>query len=97
MPAKTVIIGAVVSTTVTVLVAVAVLPAASVAVYIMVYVPGVFVSTVPDTLTVSPPLEVAPASVQVDPCSTTSVPAKTVIIGGIISALETQVGIPETI
>ena len=54
-------------------------------------------STVPDTLTVSPPLEVAPASVQEKPCSTVSVPAVTVIIGGIISGLETQVGIPETI
>ena len=46
-------------------------------------------STVPDTLTVSPPLEVAPASIQVDPCSTKSVPAKTVIIGSVVSTTVT--------
>ena len=58
----TVITGDVVSTTLTVLVAVEVFPAVSVAEYVIVYVPRVFVSTVPDTDTVSPPSEVAPAS-----------------------------------
>ena len=51
-----------VSTTFTVLVAVPTLPAASVAVYVIVYDPTVEVSTVPDETTVSPPSEVAPAS-----------------------------------
>ena len=96
VPGLTVITGAVVSTTVTVLVAVPVLPAASVAVYVIVYVPAILVSKVPETVTVSSPSEVAPASVQVDPCSTVSVPGKTVITGAVVSALETQVGIPET-
>ena len=62
MSPVTVRTGAVVSTTLTVLVAVEVFPAVSVAEYVIVYVPTVFVSTVPDTDTVSPPSEVAPAS-----------------------------------
>ena len=46
-----VITGAVVSTTLTVLVAVAVLLSRSVAVYVIVYVPTAVVSTLPDTMT----------------------------------------------
>ena len=58
-----VITGGVVSTTFTVLVAVPVLPEASVAEYVIVYVPTVEVSTAPEVVTVSPPSAVAPASV----------------------------------
>ena len=58
------------STTLTALAAVPVFPAASVAVYVMVYVPTVLVSTVPVDVTVSPPSAVAPASAYVDPFST---------------------------
>ena len=43
----------------------------------------------PDAVTVSPPLEIAPASVQVDPCSTVSVPAVTVITGAVVSTTVT--------
>ena len=57
------IIGAVVSTTFTVLVAVPIFPTASVAVYVNVYSPTVVVVTVPIVVTSSPPSEVAPASV----------------------------------
>ena len=58
--------GAVVSTTLTVLVAVPELPEASVDVYVSVYEPTVSVSTVPLVLTVTVPdksVAVAPASV----------------------------------
>ena len=58
-----VITGAVVSTTFTVLIAVPSLPLASVALYVMVYVSTVAVSTVPEVFTSSPPSDVAPASV----------------------------------
>ena len=51
----------------------------------MVYVPATDVFTVPDTVTVSPPSEVAPASVQAEPCSTVSVPDVTVITGAVVS------------
>ena len=57
------ITGAVVSTTFTVLVAVPVLPLSSFALYVMVYVPTVAVSTVPVIVTVSPPSDVAPGPV----------------------------------
>ena len=81
-----VITGAVVSTTLTVLVAVAVLPLASVAVYVIVYVPTVSVSTEPDEDTVSPPSEVAPASVYVEPSSTVAgLSPSIVMIGKIVS------------
>ena len=60
-----VITGAVVSTTLTVLVAVPELPEASVDVYVTVYEPTVSVSTVPVITTVTVP-EVSEA---VDPCS----------------------------
>ena len=50
-----VIVGAVVSTTFTVLVAVAVFPSKSVAVYVSVYEPTKFVSTVPVVETGGPP------------------------------------------
>ena len=59
---KTVIVGGVVSTTFTVLVAVPTLPEASVAVYVNVYEPTVLVSTLPDTTTVSPVSASAPGS-----------------------------------
>ena len=48
----------------------------------------------PDAVTVSPPSEVAPASVQVEPCSTVSVPAVTVITGAVVSTTVTDDVIP---
>ena len=67
MSPLTITTGAVVSTTVTVLVAVAVFPSLSVAVYVIVYVPTVPVSTVPDDVTGVAPwkssIAEAPASV----------------------------------
>ena len=83
-----VITGAVVSTTLTVLVAVAVLPLASVAVYVTVYVPTVSVSTVPAevTVTVSKSDAVAPASVYVAPSSTVAgLSPVTVTTGAVVS------------
>ena len=62
-----VITGAVVSTTLTILVAVCLFPSSSVAVYVIVYAPTVLVLTLLVDVTVSPPLAVAPASVYVDP------------------------------
>ena len=62
VPLVTVTTGAVVSSTVTVLVAVPVLPESSVALYVIAYVPTVAVSTVPLDETV-PSVVVAPASV----------------------------------
>jgi hypothetical protein len=62
----TVTTGAVVSTTLTVLVAVPAFPEASVAVYVNTYSPTVSVSTVPEVTTVTAPdasVAVAPASV----------------------------------
>ena len=41
--------------------------------------------TVPEAVTISPVSEVAPASVQVEPCSTVSVPLITVITGAVVS------------
>ena len=57
--------GAVVSRlTITLLVVVPILPAVSVAVYVTIYVPAVFVFTALLSITtVSPPLDVAPSSV----------------------------------
>ena len=51
----------------------------------MVYVPATAVFTVPLEETVSPPLAVAPASVQEPPRSTVSVPEVTVITGAVVS------------
>jgi hypothetical protein len=81
-----VIIGAVVSTTFTVRVAVPVLPEASVAVYVRVYVPTTDVFTLPVVVTVSLPLAVAPESVYEAPSSTVIglVPV-TVTIGAVVS------------
>ena len=54
-----------------------------------------FVSTVPDGVTVSPVSAVAPASVQEAPCSTISVPLATVITGAIVSTtLTVLVAVP---
>ena len=81
----TVTTGSIVSTTFTVLVAVPVLPEASEALYVIVYVPTVEVSTVPLDVTV-PSVVVAPASVYVVPSSTLAglVPV-TVTTGSIVS------------
>ena len=85
-----VIVGGVVSTTLTVLVtAVAALPEASDALYVSVYVPTVSASTVPVVVTVISPdksLAVAPASVYVEPNSTvTGLSPVTVITGAVVS------------
>ena len=70
------------STTFTVLDAVVVFPAASLAEYVIVYVPRTLVSTVPDTVTVSPPSDVAPASVYVEPSSTVAGLSPLIVITG---------------
>ena len=62
--------------------AVEVLPAASAAVYVIVYDPIVLVSTVPDEVTVSPPSEVAPASTYVPPSSTVAGLSPLMVITG---------------
>jgi len=85
-----VITGAVVSTTFTVLVTgVASFPDASLAVYVMVYVPTVLVSTDPDESTVAVPEAsdtVAPASEYNDPSSTVTVASPvSVITGDVVS------------
>ena len=81
--------GAVVSVTLTVLVSVAVLPEASVEVYVIVYAPRVSASTVPDVSTVTSPeasVAVAPASVYEVPNSTVAgLSPKTVIVGAVVS------------
>jgi hypothetical protein len=46
---------------------------------------------VPETVTVSPPSAVAPASVQVAPCATASVPLVTVITGAVVSGFTVTV------
>ena len=52
----------------------------------MIYVPTVVVSTVPEVVTVSPPSEVAPASVYIAPSSTvTGLSPSTVITGAVES------------
>ena len=63
--------GAVVSTTLTVLVVVPTLPQSSIAVYVSVYVPTALVLTDPLTETSSPVSAVAPASTYTLPSSTT--------------------------
>ena len=96
LPPVTVITGAVVSTTLTVLVALAELPAASVAEYVRVYEPTVEVSTVPLTETLKAPslrsVAEAPGSVKADPNSTDKVLAPLrVTTGGSISFLSSSV------
>ena len=85
----TVTAGAVVSTTLTVLVLLAALPEASVEVYVSVYEPTVSVSTVPDVTTVTVPdasVAVAPASVYVVPNSTVAgLSPVTVTTGAVVS------------
>ena len=85
----TVITGAVVSTTLTVLEAVPVLPDASVDVYVSVYDPRASVSTDPEVITLTLPdksLAVAPASVYVEPSSTvTGLAPFTVTTGAVVS------------
>ena len=78
---RLVITGAVVSTTLTVLVAVEEISEASVAVYVIVYAPNTDVSTVPAevTVTVSKSVAVAPASVYVPPNSAVGFVPVTVI------------------
>ena len=66
----------------------------------IVYVPTVFVSTVPDDVTVSPPSEVAPASVYVSPSSTVAgLSPRIVITGKTVSGgvLESSVTLSRTI
>jgi len=80
--------GAVVSTTLTVLVAaVAALPDASEAVYVIVYTPTVSVSTVPEEATVIVPeasVAVAPASVYEVPSSTVAGLSPVIVITGAV-------------
>ena len=81
--------GAVVSTTLTVLVAVPALPEASVEVYVITYDPTVVVSTVPLATAVTAPeasVAVAPASVYVPPSSTVAgLSPVTVTTGAVVS------------
>ena len=91
--------GAVVSTTLTVLVAVPELLEASVEVYVNVYEPTVSVSTVPDVETVTDPdksVAVAPASVYVPPNSTDTVELPvTLTTGAVVSTtLTVLVAVP---
>ena len=83
----TVTTGLVVSTTLTVLEAVPVLPELSVAVYVIVYEPTWPVFTEPDALTVSPVSALAPGSVNVPPNSTVieAFPVR-VMTGGVLSS-----------
>ena len=85
----TVTAGAVVSTTLTVLVAVPAFPDGSVDVYVSVYSPTVSVSTLPVVTTVTTPdrsVAVAPASLYVSPSSTvTGLVPVTVTVGAVVS------------
>ena len=83
------IVGAVVSVTLTVLVAVPALPEASVEVYVIVYEPRTSVFTVPVVTTVTAPdasVAVAPDSVYVPPNSTVTVELPvTTTLGAVVS------------
>src|SRR5210317_730090 len=78
--------GPVVSTTLTVLVTLVLLLLSSVAVYVRVYVPTVFILTVPVMTTFSPPFAVAPGSLYVEYLSTVNGLAPcNVITGAVVS------------
>ena len=69
-------------------------PESSLIEYVIVYVPTVFVSTLPDAIASRVPsheasVAVAPASVQVPPNSTVSVPDVTVTTGAVVSSTVT--------
>ena len=90
------ITGAVVSTTLTVLVAVAVFPSRSVAVYVTVYEPTAVVSTFPEAITFVDPwnasIAVAPASEYVEPNSTVAGLSPLIVItGGTLSSYPSSV------